>query len=488
MPINTLLTVTEIRSQYDLCHLPALDFANLVCEILITIPPKDENDKKFRDQKMFAIIQNLKIDSHNLEFVDYFILYAKLIHNMLQYISSDVGTKHQNLIIDIVVDKFMVLMEYVLHDNEELISYEVFINLFYYILRSKKVLFTKKVLLMNRFFNLNGHNFLISVIDEVPQKNGRRRSFKSMVILSEVLSVFMRFTNNVSANDEASMELQKKCYNIVGSANIVLLKKKTNIYKVIPNKYTKETILLMTIISFIDHQWKIPDNRNKTFSKIALLLLVSDMRQINVNSCYFNMMVKIFTTHFAELSIQNSQFLQTSSAVILKSIVDVKIIDINFLKWWKTMGHPTKKAFNEAVIRFIRNPEDQFTDLAPSDVTIFEQKRMLLIFQDQTLPISMHSNVAKILCNMHLEKREYRKLLIIAKNLLADKSKQQDIFYQASEHQNQRLANVLDVIGSNNRYCDFKEKKATVKIILNILKKSAPHLKMASMQLYCNML
>lgn len=468
MPLNSLIIAITNLADVHFRLIPAVDFTNLTIELLIAVPAKDEKDSKLRNENVLKVLKKLNEDKQLLESTTFMLLQGKILHNTLSFIvSGNEATIEHKALRNVIVDKFLVIMDFILLSKNSMCHYEIFCNMLYYIMTSDKLRFASKLQLINRFIALRGHHFAIKVITD---DNHIQSVLKSKVVIAEVLNACVSYMNKLTESSEA---LRRKSYEIVFNADF----KKMN---PIDDDPSTETMLMYTFMKFIDFVWKQRGaDKCELLSNTSLILAKFKARKISVDPSFHIMLVTLLTSTFQDVSIKGNRLLQISSAAILESAVNLKKFNLNYLKWWQVMGKPKTQQFDELVIKFLgQNLEDGSIDrLHPRDLEMFSPKLLTkTLFSPSASPI-VQNNVKTILCQLKVFKtsKQYTMLLTELKKLqLESTSKNSSI--------DEKIFRIIDILGAScSSIEDQGMKKATAMVLANILKEqSSDLLKLAS--------
>lgn len=294
-------------------------------------------------------------------------------------------------------------MDYVLLAEIDHRHYEIFCNMIYYLLMSEKLALREKLQILNRLFVLNGIHTIISMTIEDEEGKSGVIQFKSKILISEVLFVFLTFMKKSAKVDPL---LKKTCYQIVFKCNMKLMG---------TNDAPYESMLLYIFVKFVDFIWKRPTfDAINVLSNTALILAITNLKKISIDRSFFKMLTTIYMASFTNVSIEGNELLQTSSEAILVSIKQVKTINLKYLIWWKAMGKPRAKKFRSVVTKFLQQNElDQLENLQPPELALFDKSLLMNIFFKPETSIKSHSNVKQILCQFvsSFSSKDYEKLL-----------------------------------------------------------------------------
>lgn len=404
-PFNYLVATIGSFNKIHLMQVPALDLINFTFELMIDSPTANESDTNFRSEKISEVLKQLNVQKQHLESVMFMLLTSKILHNILFYIpskSDEIKPVHQLMRVTLI-DKFLAIVDYILLAKTDHRHYEIFCNMIYYLLTSVKLELREKLQILNRLFMLNGLHSIISMIIEDEEGKSGVIQFKSKVLLSEVLVVFLTF---MKKSAEVDPLLKKACYQIVFKCNMKLMG---------TNDASRESMLLYIFVKFIDFVWKTPTfDAINVLSNTALILAITKLKKIKIDPSFFKMLTTIYMAAFTNVSIEGNELLQTSSKAILVSIRQVTRIDLKYLIWWKAMGKPKAKNFRSVVTNFLQQNElNELDNLQPQELALFDKSLLMNIFFNPTTSIKAHSNVKRILCQFvsSCSSKDYEKLL-----------------------------------------------------------------------------
>lgn len=334
LSLNSLVTVINELNQTHFIRVPVLDFINLIIELMISVPAKDANDQKHRDEKLLEVIRKLKVTENLLNSLTFFLLTSKILNSAMNF--SKKITTEQNLICQLVIDKFLALMDFAVTSNKKPNHHEVFCNSFFYFLTTEKLKINEKLQLVSRFFVLDGHELFLAMISEKTQAV----QFKSIVVMAEVLNLFLKFLSKSSDKDAT---WKKKSYKIVSS-----------VASTSSPEINSDKMLFYIFMKFVDLTCKKKSfDKDRVLSQSAMILATLTAQKISLEPPYFNMLTTLFTTTYVNVAINGNNLLQVSSDAILDSIENVKFIDLKFLTWWKSMGKPNSTEFNKIAMNFL---------------------------------------------------------------------------------------------------------------------------------------
>lgn len=472
-----------VVSSLNVIHLmntPALDFINLLIELMIATPAKEVKDQQFRNQKLTEIIRKISTGKEQLESMMFMLLVSKILFNALRYIPSieEETIIGYQLMRRAIVDKFVAMMDFILKAEPDDGHYEIFCNMFYYLLTSEKLKLREKLQALNRFFVLNGHHALISVIKESAKKT-TAKCFKSRVVMAEIINIFLKFMGKLPDTD---VTWKKRSYEIVFNADLKLMQH----HEDIP---TIGTMMMFIVLKFIDFVWKKREfNKTEVLSRTSLIIAVTKLQKVELEPIFFNMLTTLYTSSFMNVSIKQNKLLETTSATILTSIANIKTIDLSFLKWWKVMGKPRDLEFNKVLSKFMMSSDgQQLENMEPESLKIFDSTQLIRSFVDSSTPIIAHTNIAKVLCNFQSigSSQDYLKLLVLLKTL------QSTPLSKKRKHHEEQLINTINVIcASSANFKDVKMKTDTSLLLFNMLydRTATEHMKLAAIQVTTNFL
>lgn len=464
-------------------HVPVLDFINLIIELMIVTPPAKDNEKRVRDQNLLRALKKLNVDDKSFSSVQFLLLTSFILNNSLKFVhvTSEKQSREQKLIVTIISQKFLALMQFALKHENDVQHLEIFLNLFYYLLNSDCLIYHLKLILLNRFFTLNGHGKLskLTCSNSSDKKPDRVQAFKSRVVLSEVLVVFMEFFGKSEAEDRCVMK--KQAYDIIFNADFLNGMRASN--------PTQETMLAIAFINVINLLWKTQGfNQNKLLGQTAFTLASLHVQQIAIKPIFLKMLVKLLTVTFKPI-VRDYQILKISSNFILNSAVETYTLDLHYLKWWKAMGKPNESQLDQMIVRYLTQEHcDDLDDLKPSDLEVFDQKLLLEKFLTPEIisETTQHSRIMKILCSyLSSHSQDIEKLSRVFRQLFFNESEKN--FYETA------MINIASVM--NARILAIQNDKEKLKIttglsyvLKSLLKTSTPHLKMVTVEMAKNLL
>lgn len=457
----------------------ALDFINLIIELMADSPPIVEKDVAHRDSNLLSILKKLSSKLELFQSSMFTFITSKVIHGILQLLPLErefLQPVHK-LMLKAIVEKFLPLMEFILIKNKDASTYEIFCNMFYYLLTSEKLKQSHKLQLLHYFFELNGHHFMARVIGRNDDINKTQsKHFKSLIVMSEVVNVFVKF---LSKSPDSELSFKKICYEIVFNANMSEMDP-------MENNVSHDTMLVYAFMSFVDFKWKNPRfNSNKVLCNVSLILTATRSKHASMDPTFFKMLTTLYTSTFRHVAIPNNNLLQTSSAAILES-AHIKTVNLSYLKWWCVMGKPKNGEVNEIVMKFLAECEIEHLDnIQANDLLVFDRRLVMEKFLDTSISsIKAHRNFKALLCNFTIiEPEEHRMLLARFKHLQTETAKKK-------KHQQQRLINVFDVMTATvGSLTDSDLKKQTASALMKTLsQQSEPLIKLAAIQIATNLM
>lgn len=402
LPLNTLMGVSSIISENHLIHTAALDFVNMSIEII----NESTGDLKMYERSMFNIIKNLNMNEAYLNSVEFLLFSSKILHNILKFTCNhDLELKNT---MRVMVEKFMILMEFILITNNNIDNYEIFTNMFYYLLNSLKLQYSYKMIMINYFFRLNGHTFFINLCENAQNQNSSI-VFKSKIVIAEILTNFLRFINVIP--EKEILALKRICYRTVFESNFSLIRYRKNIFEMKLTDMVDVNFQMIIFLNFIDHNFSRLYNRIEVFTNMATMISVMDSKKILLDKNFFNMLVVLFTEYYVELDVPKNSIIINSSKVLLKSISDKKFMNIKFLKWWHGMD-PDSLDFVYLTMKYLRESSDNdVNQLSKDDSSIFNKHVLLTLFTNPKISTNCHRNVSKVLSHFRLSTAEYTKCL-----------------------------------------------------------------------------
>ncbi|CAO1438039.1 unnamed protein product [Diamesa serratosioi] len=402
MPLKTLLCVSSIISENHLIHTAALDFVNLSVEII----NESNGDLKLYERFMYNIIKNLNMNKEYLESVEFLLFSSKILHNILTFTSiHDLELKDT---MKVIVEKFMILMEFILVTNHKIDNYEIFTNMFYYLLNSQKLDNAYKMVIINYCFRLNGHNFFVNLCENASNESSPI-IFKTKIVMAEILTNFLRFINTIP--EEENLQLKRNCYKTVFESNFSLIRYKKNIHQMELTDMVDLNLQMIIYLQFIDHSFFRLQNRVEVFTNLATMISVMDIKKITLDKNFYNMLVVLFTEYYIKIDVPKNNIIMDSSTILLNSIHNKKFLNIKFLKWWRGMK-PNIMVFNDITMNYLYEAsDDDVNQLSEDDFIIFKKTILLKNFLDPKISTKYHRNVSKVLCHFPLSPVEYNKCL-----------------------------------------------------------------------------
>ncbi|CAO1436217.1 unnamed protein product [Diamesa tonsa] len=402
LPLNLLSCVSSVISEKHLNHTAGLDFVNMSIEVINESP----GDLKTYERSMLNIIKNLNMNKDYLESVEFLLFSSKILHNILKFTcNQDLELKTTK---EVMIEKFLILMEFILITNHKIDNYEIFTNMFYYLLSSLNLELNYKMIIINYFFRLNGHNFFVNFCDNAPNENSHI-IFKTQVVMAEILTTFLRFINTIP--EEEILALRRNCYRSVFKSNFSLLRYKKNIFEMKLTDMVDVNFQMIIFLNFIDHNFYRSYNRIEVFTNMATMVSAMELKKVSLDKNFHNMLVVLFTEYYVKLDVPKNKLIMNSSTVLLNSIPDKKFMNINFLKWWHGM-EPESMVFNQLTMSYLENAADNdLNQLSKGDSSIFDKNLLLQYFMDPNISTNYHRNITKVLSHFKLTTKEYNKCL-----------------------------------------------------------------------------
>lgn len=468
------MCVSSVISENHLIHTAALDFVNISIEIV----NESKGDLKLYERFMFNIIKNLNLNKAYLDSVEFLLFSSKILHSILTF------TCKHNLELEntmkVIVEKFMILMEFILITNHKLYNYEIFTNMFYYLLTSQKLEFAYKMVMINYFFRLNGHNFFINLCENAPRGKSSI-VFKTKIVLAEILTNFLRFINTIP--EEEILTVKRNCYRTVFESNFTSFRKKKNIFDMKLTDMVDVNLQMIIFLNFIDHNFFRLRDHIIVFTNMATMISVMDIRKITLDRNFFNMLVVLFTEYYVTLDIPKNNIIMNSSTILLNSISVQKFMNMKFLKWWHGMK-PESMVFNDLTMIYLQQaPDDDLNQLSKDDLFIFNKTLLLKHFLDPKISTKFHRNISKILRHFPLLAIEYKKCLKevgqLSKNMIKEKTDGFDEW---------RIADCLQVLSSSSQESPLLVKTAGDIMKLMKSKSQSDCLKLMTMEFACKLI
>lgn len=476
MPLNCLIITISGISEHHLRNIAVLDFISVLIEIMTSFPAPKAEDELFRNYRLFVLLKKLNFLQKDFESPTFTLHFAEILHNVLKHIpkrkSSPSATP--NALLQVLIEKFLDLMEFCLSSETETAIFEIFCNMFYYFLTSEKLEMHQTMNLLNVFFILDGHEkYLKTTKDEALNFNGKTKTFlvmksKFSIVMAEVLNVFLKFTSATFQVDQVPKSI---CYKIVFNAKIdQLIPIKSDMHQ--------ETLQLYIFLKFVEFVYKKPTfKRNEVVSNFSLILAAINAKLVSIEPPFLSLMTHLFTSTFKNISIRENVLLQIASSELLKSVANVKRVDLKYLKWWKEMGNPKLTQLNGVVMNFFKQGYCQeLENLEPRFLNVFEQAHLLTAFLEvSNFSEPLHSNLKSVLCNFtKIETADYRRLLEMIQRL-----------HSTKPLNGQTFQNVMEVINAYVRTKDEQLKAETAGAILPLFNKSATplHLKVLAIEI-----
>jgi hypothetical protein len=441
-------------------HVSVLEFTSQVIELLIDFPAKSDFDQRIRDHKLGEILPKLSLKSMSLDSMLFSLTTAKVLHDALTYIKKD------SILQKVIVQQFMGFLDFALKSSKGEELFEILCNMIYYFLTTSNLEGNSKLSIINYFFVLDGHQKTLQKI--LDGKTSPEIQFKSKVVMAEVMSVFMKFLSRSMGHDES---WKKKSYEIVF--------KGTQTGKVVEKEASTEEFLMYIFEKFVDFMWK-----KKSFDKIEVLsntamILAVTKGTKSIDSTFFHMLMTLHTSTFTYINVRHNELLRTSAASALNSIKSISVVDLKFLHWWKTMGKPSEKLFNQVAMHLLTISK---LPIEQHDAKLFDKKIILEHFLESSkTSTTFHGNLKEILCcysDIGESSSEFTKLLSEWKRLRGEKG-------------SQKAMNVMDVIIRNVGSVEKMElKRKTASNIMMIVKEATvtQHEKLAAIEMAANLL
>lgn len=436
----------------------------------IEIINESKGDLQHYERFMFNIVKNLNMNKAYLESVQFLLFSSKILHNILTFTCNhDLELTNT---MKVVVEKFMIIMEFILVTNHKIDNYEIFTNMFYYLLNSQKLEYTYKMVMINYFFRLNGHNFFVNLCENASNECSPI-IFKTKIVMAEILLNFLHFINTIP--EEENLALKRICYRTVFESNFSLFRYKKNIYQMQLTDMVDVNLQMIIYLYFIDHSFFRLQNRVEVFTNLATMISVMDIKKITLNKNFFNMIVVLFTEYYITTDIPKNNIILNSSTILLNSIPSMKFLNIKFLKWWHGMK-PKTMLFNDLTMSYLYEASnDDLNQLSKGDLFIFKKSLLLKHFMDPKIPSKYHRNVSIVLCHFPLSPNEYTKCLKKFSSL------------SKSTDKDWRIVDCLSVLSSSSQEPPLLEETAK-KMMLLMKSTKSDHLKLITMEFACQLI
>lgn len=464
------MSVSSIISENHLIHTPALDFVNISIEII----NESTGDLKMYERCMFNIIKNLNMNKAYLDSVEFLLFSSKILHNILKFsCNHDLELKNT---MRVMVEKFLILMEFILMTNHKIVNYEIFTNMFYYLLSSLKLEYSYKMIMINYFFRLNGHNFFVNLCENASNQN-LSLVFKTKIVMAEILTNFLRFINTIPEED--ILALKRNCYRTVFESNFSLFRYRKNIFEMKLTDMVDVNFQMIIFLNFIDYNFSRLYNHIEVFTNMATMISVMDFKKISLDKNFYNMLVVLFTEYYVKLDVPKTNIIMDSSTVLLKSIPDKKLMNIKFLKWWHGMN-PDSVDFKYLTINYLHGAsDDDLNQLSKDDLSIFNKQILVTLFMNPKISTKCHRNMSKVLSHFRLSSAEYTQCLKELHKLIKNTVGLDDC----------RIVDCLSVLSSSfTQKAPLLTKTAgNIKLLMK-LKPQSDYLKLMTMEFACKLI
>ena len=454
MPLNCLIINVSGLTKHHLVLGAVLDFVNTIIELMTGFPAAKSEDETLRTRLLLVILTNVQVQVDSFKSVMFTLRLAKILHNSLNYIPKKLAShsfEHKS-ICELIIVKFLVLMDFVVDYNEDVGNNEIFCNMFYYLLTSKTLASYQKLQLVNQFFVLNGHQKLVTWINIAndDDKTKRVKFFKTRVVFAEVLHVFIKFVSQKFAVEELE---KKTCYKIIFMADM----KKMNPLEC---NLSSETFSIYIFMEFINLKWKktLPDD-DTILTNISYIFKSVKDHKVLIHPAFLELLKSMFISLASKTAIHENPLLKEVSNELLKAVKEDESMSLQSLKWLKEVGDPDTLKFNEAVMKFVLvSHADQFVSLEQDYLKLFDQTLITEAFTE-AVSTSMHNNLCIILCQFpNLPGEHFKCLLLTLRKLCSQQCKQP-----------QKIVNVLEVISAHCENLDQELKNETVKALITVI-------------------
>ncbi|KAG5673770.1 hypothetical protein PVAND_003790 [Polypedilum vanderplanki] len=451
--ICLLLTAYSV-CETDVSYILAFDYVDLILDIVSTVN-FDERDKLYQYQKIIKMIQRINVNHDYLANEVCFLITSNVLSRMLQIVTITNQSREEKLIISILAEKFMDMIEFIVNTNISIFNYECFCNLFYYMLDSEKISNNIKLLILNRFFILNGEEIITETIKY------ELASFKTRVLFGEIMFYLTKIFHNNSDNDDKMFkELKSNFKNVAYYGDFNYQNHKVQTYEPDGN-----TITLQIIKCFIKLKWeKNVKGKGEMLSMLAYFLEIIKRRKIQFDNAVFAMLITLYTSNFVNISTENdNRLLKTSSSTILKYFKRFNvIIDLKFVQWWYQNSKNFSTAeYERIVLYFIRTSKRELNELTDDDLYIFDLKIIIQTFSElksKATTINYCHNLAKIIAKFSIDSKNYRKLMKLYEDDLMCKRRIKSI-------------DLLKIMSLNIAQLTNNLKKSTLSLARNIINK-----------------
>lgn len=313
---------------------------------MVCLTTKNENESQISCNKLGKVLQKLSMRREDLKSALFSISTAKVLHNSLIYIQNDVNLQK------VVVEKFMLFTEFALNQAKDEEMLEIFCNLSYYTLTAKNLEESLKLQIVNHFFTLDGHHKLLKLI--LNQKTQIAIEVKLLVLLAEIVNIFLTF---LSRSFGCGGVWKKKSYEIVFKGT-----------RMSREKITAEETSLYIFEKFVDFMW-----RKKVFDECEVLSNTSMILAASkdIDPTFFHMLLTLHTSTFVHIKLFPNALLKISANAALRSIKAISAVDLKFLVWWREMGKPDKKLFDQVAMNFLE--QSKLSGIESHEARIFDR-------------------------------------------------------------------------------------------------------------------
>jgi len=404
-----VITATSLTS-LDSRIIEKLEFVNTVLDIF-RLMQASFDDKIYQEKKLIEILKNFNFSKRDLLDVDYFVLVAKLFHIAINFLPAT-NEADDEILVKLIAEKFIIMIRFIVHETRGLSksSYEIFLNLFYYIFTS--ITFNNvHQMILNYFLTLNGLNFLIYIANSQDNSiSGKLLELKARAAISEVMLQLLKIFLEVDDDDNDTLcQLREKYLKLILNANL----DHQNLCIEKCDELSRESMLFIIFKYYVLLKWnKMSKSKGVLIASMAFIMETFRKKKIVMDKGIVSMVFYIYTTSFVNIKVKNNELVDNSSAILMKFVGTVNIIiDYNFLKWWFILEWKDRDTY-QRLLTFLLSPKstEEFKNLQESDLYPIDIKFLLQMFLNDKTPVENLEKVTRLLCIVSLNAQDIGKI------------------------------------------------------------------------------
>lgn len=362
---------------------------NLMIEMTISfIEYQGDTDKEHIEEYLYEIVMNLRIFQENLKDEKYSIILWEIITNMM--ILSSFGKLKNKLLLKSITDKTLLLMEHSVNENQHsAIYYEVFCNSFYNVL-SSNIMDACKKRLLNYFFKINGHHFIINQVLAFSSHN-ETVSLKFQILLTEIITQFYCILQNVKDNDDA---IFMRYFHMIINSN-------------------ESNLMINVFTDYIDLKWQPWTKSDKSLCEMEKSIIKFEKEKLFYDSGISNFLLSSFIKCLSNASANQKLEVSPSTKIVKKISNSVKLeLNFDYFKWWLLDQRNKSRNCQKMLIKFLSSKSPCFDYFNKKDASIFNNHGFLMqAYYNPLTDNILHTNLLKIMPRIKLLNRDVKTLL-----------------------------------------------------------------------------